>query len=81
IVPPMACRQAFGQKDYANIYSIVATGLNVLSGFAALMYATLFDLTGGYQAAMVVMMVFYALVILMSMVIVPMGRKLWAKEA
>lgn len=81
IVPPMACRQAFGQKDYANIYSIVATGLNVLSGFAALMYATLFDLTGGYQAAMVVMMVFYALVILMSMVIVPMGRKLWAKNA
>lgn len=79
IVPPMTCRQAFGQKDYANIFAIVATGLNVFSGFSALIYATLFDVTGGYQAAMVMMIVFYAVIIVLSLSIVPLGRKLWAK--
>ena len=79
IVPPMTARQAFGQKDYANIFAMVATGLNVFSGFSALIYATLFDLTGGYQAAMIMMIAFYAVVILLSLFIVPVGRRIWAK--
>ena len=45
IVPPMTCRQAFGNKDYANTFSMVATGLNVFSGFSALIYAQIFDIT------------------------------------
>ena len=79
IVPPMTCRQAFGNKDYANIFSMVATGLNVFSGFAALIYAQIFDITGSFAGAFWMIIVFYVLVIVLSLVIVPMGRKSWAK--
>ena len=79
IVPPMTCRQAFGNKDYANIFSMVATGLNVFSGFAALIYAQIFDITGSFAGAFWMIIVFYVLVIVLSLVIVPMGRRSWAK--
>lgn len=79
IVPPMTCRQAFGNKDYANIFSMVATGLNVFAGFAALIYAQIFDITGSFAGAFWMIIVFYVLVILLSLVIVPMGRRSWAK--
>ncbi len=79
IVPPMTCRQAFGNKDYANIFSMVATGLNVFSGFAALIYAQIFDITGSFAGAFWMIIIFYVLVIVLSLVIVPMGRKSWAK--
>ena len=79
IVPPMTCRQAFGNKDYANIFSMVATGLNVFSGFSALIYAQIFDITGSFAGAFWMIIVFYVLVIVLSLVIVPMGRKSWAK--
>lgn len=77
IVPPMTCRQAFGNKDYGNIYSMVATGLNVFSGFSALIYAQIFDITGSFAGAFWMIIVFYVLVIILSLVIVPMGRKSW----
>ncbi len=79
IVPPMTCRQAFGNKDYANIFSMVATGLNVFSGFAALIYAQIFDITGSFAGAFWMIIIFYVLVIVLSLVIVPMGRKSWSK--
>ena len=79
IVPPMTCRQAFGNKDYANIFSMVATGLNVFSGFAALIYAQIFDITGSFAGAFWMIIIFYVLVIVLSLVIVPMGRRSWAK--
>ena len=79
IVPPMTCRQAFGNKDYANIFSMVATGLNVFSGFSALIYAQIFDITGSFAGAFWMIIVFYVLVIVLSLVIVPMGRRSWAK--
>ena len=81
IVPPMTCRQAFGNKDYANVFSVVATGLNVFSGFSALIYATIYDMTGAYTGAFYMMICFYAVIILLSLVIVPMRRRAWANKA
>lgn len=79
IVPPMTCRQAFGNKDYANNFSMVATGLNVFSGCAALIYAQIFDITGSFAGCFWMIIVFYVIVIILSLFIVPMGRKIWAK--
>lgn len=81
IVPPMTCRQAFGNKDYANNYSMVATGLNVFAGFSALIYARIFDITGSFAGCFWMIMIFYAIIIVLSLVIVPMGYKLWGKKA
>ena len=80
IVPPMACRQAFGQKDYANIFSMVATGLNVFSGFSALIYAQIFDITGSFAGCFYLIIGFYVVTLICSLVIVPMGRRSWAKK-
>ena len=73
IVPPMACRQAFGQKDYANIFSMVATGLNVFSGFSALIYAQIFDITGSFAGCFYLIIGFYVVTLICSLVIVPMA--------
>ena len=80
IVPPMACRQAFGQKDYANIFSMVATGLNVFSGFSAIIYAQIFDITGSFAGCFWLIIGFYVVTLICSLVIVPMGRRSWAKK-
>ena len=80
IVPPMACRQAFGQKDYANIFSMVATGLNVFSGFSALIYAQIYDITGSFAGCFWLIIAFYVVTLICSLVIVPMGRRSWAKK-
>ncbi len=79
IVPPMTCQQAFGNKDYANIFSIVATGLNVFSGCSAIIYAQIYDITGSFAGCFWLIIVFYVITLILSFVIVPMGRRLWAK--
>ena len=81
VVPPMTCRQAFGNVDYANVFSIVATMLNVFSGFSALIYAGVYDMTGSYNGSFYMMIVMYILVILLSLIIVPMGRRSWKGNA
>ncbi|WP_251212704.1 MFS transporter [Adlercreutzia murintestinalis] len=80
IVPPMTCQQAFGDKDYANIFSIVATGLNIFSGFSALIYAQIYDITGSFAGCFWLIIAFYVITAICSIVIIPMGRRLWAKK-
>ena len=80
VVPPLTCQQAFGDKDYANIFSIVATGLNVFSGFAALIYAQIFDITGSFAGAFWMNIIFYVVICVLAFVIVPMGRRAWANK-
>lgn len=79
IVPPMTCRQAFGNIDYANVFAVVATGLNIFSGFSALIYATIYDVSGSYNGSFYMMMTFGIILAVLSLVIVPMGRKLWVQ--
>ena len=80
VVPPMTCRQAFGNVDYANVFAMVATGLNVFSGFSALIYARIYDISGSYNGAFYMMMVFGVILFVLALVIVPMGRKAWANK-
>ncbi|MDR1184654.1 MAG: MFS transporter [Coriobacteriales bacterium] len=80
IVPPMTARQAFGQKDYANIFAIVATGLNVFSGFSALIYAQIYDITGSFAGCFWLIIAFYAVTFIFSLLIVPIGRRSWATK-
>lgn len=80
IVPPLTCQQAFGDKDYANIFATVATGLNVFSGFAALIYAQIFDITGSFAGAFWMNIIFYVIICVLALIIVPMGRRMWANK-
>lgn len=78
-IPPMLCSDAFGKKSFTDIYAMVATALNVFSGFSALIYAQIFDITGSYAGAFWMIIVFYVLIVIMSLFIVPMGRRAWKK--
>jgi MFS family permease len=80
IVPPMTARQAFGQKDYANVFAMVATGLNVFSGFSAIIYAQIFDITGSFAGAFWLIIGFYVVTLIFSLIIVPIGRRSWVKK-
>lgn len=78
-IPPMLCSDAFGKKSFTDIYAMVATALNVFSGFSALIYAQIFDITGSYAGAFWMIIVFYVLIIALSLFIVPIGRRAWQK--
>lgn len=76
-IPPMLCSDAFGKKSFTDIYAMVATALNVFSGFSALIYAQIFDITGSYSGAFIMIITFYVLIVVLSLFIVPLGRKVW----
>lgn len=50
------------------------------AGFSALIYAQIFDLSGSYEDAFYMMVVFYALATVLSLFIVPVGRRSWSKR-
>lgn len=80
IVPPMTVRQAFGQKDYTNVYAMVATGLNIFSGFSAIIYAQIVDITGSFAGCFWLIIGFYVITLIFSLIIVPIGRRSWAAK-
>lgn len=45
---PMITREAFGTKDYSNIYSLVTTTVMVAAGLSPMIYAQIYDRTGSY---------------------------------
>lgn len=81
VVPPLLASEGFGRKNYAEIYSWVATGIFIFSGLAALSYGRIYDLTGSFTPAFILVIVLYALVALMSPMIVKGGRRSWMKSA
>src|SRR5699024_11099829 len=49
---PAITTELFGNRDYSQIYSTVSMGLAVASIVALPVYGYVFDLTGGYTAAL-----------------------------
>jgi MFS family permease len=79
-IPPQLTSHAFGQRSFTQIYAWVTTALNVISGFSATIYALIHDLSGSYNGAFIMMMVFYALTLVLSIFIVPLGKRAWDKR-
>ena len=52
----------------------------MFSGFAALIYAQIFDITGSFAGAFWMNIIFYVVICVLALVIVPMGRRAWANK-
>ncbi len=81
VVPAMLAREGFGTKNYTELYSWVATGIFIFSGLAALSYGRIYDATGSFTPAFILVIVLYLLVAVMSPLVVKGGRRLWVKSA
>lgn len=52
----------------------------MFSGFSALIYAQIFDITGSFAGCFYLIIGFYVVTLICSLVIVPMGRRSWGEE-
>jgi hypothetical protein len=74
----MVAREGFGTANYAEIYSWVSTGIFVFSGLAALTYARIYDMSGSFTPAFVLVIGLYLAVAVFVPVIVRTARRGWA---
>lgn len=79
VVSPMVARESFGTANYAEIYSWVSTGIFVFSGLAALTYARIYDMTGSFTPAFVLVICLYVAVAIFVPIITSTARKGWAR--
>lgn len=77
LVPPMLAREGFGTANYSDIYAWVSTGIFVFSGAAALLYARIYDTTGSFTPAFILVIVMYALTAVIVPIISRTARKSW----
>ncbi|HEY0189442.1 MAG TPA: MFS transporter [Cellulomonas sp.] len=77
LVPPMLAREGFGTANYSDIYSWVSTGIFIFSGAAALLYARIYDTTGSFTPAFVLVIVMYALTAVIVPIISRTARRSW----
>lgn len=80
VVAPMLAREGFGTLNYSQIYQWVTMGIFLFSAAAPLTYARIFDLTGSFSAAFILVMIFYAVGAVLMPLVVNSGRKAWAGQ-
>ncbi len=78
-VPPMLASQGFGTANFTAIYAMAATVLNLFAAAAPLIYAQIYDRTGSFGPAFILVIVLYVAVAVLSMAIIPTARKCWKK--
>ncbi|QZN86573.1 MFS transporter [Cellulomonas sp. C5510] len=78
VISPMVAREGFGTAHYAEIYSWVSTGIFVFSGLAALTYARIYDMSGSFTPAFVLVICLYLAVAVFVPVILRTARRGWA---
>lgn len=81
VVSPMVARESFGTANYAEIYSWISTSIFVFSGLAALSYARIYDLSGSFTPAFVLVISLYVLIAIFVPIITRTARKGWATRS
>lgn len=76
VAPPMIVEDAFGPKNFGQIYANVSVVTCVASSVTSLLYAQIIDRTGGYEGCFILAIVFYAIFAVCVPLIVGIGKKL-----
>lgn len=79
VVSPMLAREGFGTANYPEIYSWVSTAIFIFSGIAPLTYARIYDLSGSFTPAFILVIVLYVLTAVLVPVIARTAPKAWHK--
>ena len=77
--PAFAIKRAFGNREYAKIYSYAATAGVLTSSIGHPIYAAVYDITGSYNGVMVACIVGLVLVIILTFLSVEQCRRKWDK--
>jgi MFS family permease len=78
IVSPLVTRNAFGAVDYSQIYSWITMSIFLFSAAAPLIYARIYDTTGTFTLAFILVIAMYILGSILVPVILSMGKKMQA---
>lgn len=78
--PAFAIKRAFGNKEYAKIYSYAATAGVLTSAVGHPIYAAVYDLTGSYNGVMVACIIGLVIVIILTYLSIEQCRRKWDKE-
>lgn len=81
VVSPMLARDSFGTANYADIYSWVSTGIFIFSGLAALVYARIYDLSGSFSPAFVLVIALYLFTAIAIPIIGRTASRSWKRES
>lgn len=81
ISPPLVVDNMVGKKDYTKIYGYVASAITVASTCAAPVYGGLYDITGSYNAGLILCASFLMLAILIGITGVGAARRRLARTA
>lgn len=76
VAPPMIVEDAFGAKNFGQIYANVSVVTCVASSVTSLLYAQIIDRTGGYEGCFILAIVFYAIFAVCVPLIVGIGKRL-----
>lgn len=77
--PAFAIKRAFGNREYAKIYSYAATAGVLTSAVGHPIYAAVYDLTGSYDGVMVACIIGLAIVIILTYLSVEQCHRKWDK--
>lgn len=81
LIPPLLAREGFGTANYSDIYSWVSTGIFVFSGAAALLYARIYDLSGSFTPAFILVICMYVATAVIVPIIARTARRSWKPSA
>lgn len=79
VIAPMLAREAFGSRNYSQIYSWVSTGIFVATAVSFIVYGMIYDTTGSYDLCFVIVIVLYAVAAAMIPFTIKNARSIWKK--
>lgn len=77
VIAPMLARDAFGQRNYAQIYSWVSTGIFIATAVSFLVYGLIYDTTGSYDLCFVLVIALYVIALVLTPVTIKVSQRAW----
>ena len=77
VVNPMLTKQSFGIKYYSEIYSWIIIAIFIMSSVGPPLYAQIYDRTGGFSLAFVIVACLYILGAIAVHFIIPSAKRTW----
>jgi Sugar phosphate permease len=80
VINPMLTKQSFGVKYYPEIYSYIIIVIFLMSSAGPLMYARIYDLTGGFTLAFIIVTCIYIVGAVAVQFVRPFAKKTWTSN-
>lgn len=79
VIAPVLAREAFGSREYAQIYSWVSTSIYIFTAICFVLYGAIYDVTGSYDLCFAVVVAMYVLAIVLIPLTLKLSQRCWKK--